>query len=113
MNPNSIFTSRDRKQPTNPHARKLDVEADLRPVVDFLQGAGMSQAQVAKVRGVVVASGCMAWRCVGARNAGRQPQRSAPCARRVPTNPPTWCAGHCGTPCAAVLLSARPAAALF
>lgn len=51
MNPNSIFTSRDRKQPTNPHARKLDVEADLKPLLAFLQGeAGMSQEQVAKVR---------------------------------------------------------------
>lgn len=51
MNPNSIFTSRDRKQPTNPHARKLDVDADLKPLLAFLQGeAGMSQEQVAKVR---------------------------------------------------------------
>lgn len=51
MNPNSMYTSRNRKQPTNPHARRLDVEADLRPVVEFLQqGAGLSQAQVAKVR---------------------------------------------------------------
>ncbi len=51
MNPNSMFTSRDRKQPTNPHARKLDVEADLKPLLAFLQGeAGMSQEQVVKVR---------------------------------------------------------------
>lgn len=50
MNPNSIFTSRDRKQPTNPHARKLDVDADLKPLLAFLQGeAGMSQEQVAKI----------------------------------------------------------------
>lgn len=51
MNPNSVFTSRDRKQPSNPHARKLDVEADLQPLLAFLQGeAGMTQEQVAKVR---------------------------------------------------------------
>ena len=51
MNPNSLFTSRDRKQPTNPHARKLDVEADLQPLVAFLQGeAGLTQEQLVKVR---------------------------------------------------------------
>lgn len=50
MNPNSVFTSRDRKQPSNPHARKLDVEADLKPLLAFLQDeAGMTQEQVAKV----------------------------------------------------------------
>ncbi|KAI7837725.1 hypothetical protein COHA_008447 [Chlorella ohadii] len=50
MNPNSMFTSRDRKQPTNPHARKLDVEADLKPLLAFLQGeAGMSQEQIVKI----------------------------------------------------------------
>ena len=37
-------------QPTNPHARKLDVEADMKPVVAFLtEEAALSQAQAAKV----------------------------------------------------------------
>ncbi|EFN53178.1 hypothetical protein CHLNCDRAFT_136986 [Chlorella variabilis] len=45
MNPNSLYAARNRKQPANPHARKLDVEADLRPVVEFLQAAGLSQEQ--------------------------------------------------------------------
>ena len=51
MNPNSVFTSRDRKQPSNPHARKLDVEADLKPLLAFLQDeAGMTQEQVAIIQ---------------------------------------------------------------
>lgn len=52
MNPNSLYATRGRgKQPANPHARRLDVEADLKPVVDFLTGtAGLSTEQVAKVR---------------------------------------------------------------
>lgn len=53
MNPNSLFTSKNRKQPTNPHARRLDVEADLKPLLAFLTGsAGFSQEQVVKVRGL-------------------------------------------------------------
>lgn len=51
MNPNSLYTSRDRKQPTNPYARRLEVEADMTPVVDFLLGQGLSREQVAKVGG--------------------------------------------------------------
>lgn len=50
MNPNSLYTSKDRKQPTNPYARKLDVEADLKPVAACLQAAGLTAEQLAKVR---------------------------------------------------------------
>jgi hypothetical protein len=47
-------------QPTNPHARRLDVESDLKPVVEFLRSTGLSQEQIVKVGsggsdGVVVA----------------------------------------------------------
>ncbi|KAL4431606.1 hypothetical protein ABPG77_001448 [Micractinium sp. CCAP 211/92] len=50
MNPNSLFTSKNRKQPTNPHARRLDVEADLKPLLAFLTDtAGFSQEQVVKL----------------------------------------------------------------
>lgn len=51
MNPNSLFARNNRKQPTNPHARKLDVEADMTPVAEFLQQtAGLSREQTAKAR---------------------------------------------------------------
>lgn len=50
MNPNSLFTSANRKQPTNPHARRLDVESDLKPLLAFLtEGAGFTQEQVVKL----------------------------------------------------------------
>lgn len=59
MNPNSLFTSKNRKQPTNPHARRLDVEADLKPLLAFLTDtAGFSQEQVVKVRSGRRWSGC-------------------------------------------------------
>jgi hypothetical protein len=51
MNPNSLFAATKRGRPTNPHARRLDVEADLKPLLEFLQSAGLSQEQVAKVGG--------------------------------------------------------------
>ncbi|GAB4823312.1 hypothetical protein N2152v2_010358 [Parachlorella kessleri] len=49
MNPNSVYGKQTRKQPVNPHARKLSVEGDLRPVVDFLLGLGLDQDTVAGI----------------------------------------------------------------
>ncbi|KAI3436222.1 hypothetical protein D9Q98_002276 [Chlorella vulgaris] len=48
MNPNSLWARNNRKQPTNPHARPLSVDDDLKPLVEFLQAAGLSQEQIAK-----------------------------------------------------------------
>jgi hypothetical protein len=50
MNPNSLYARGNRRQPTNPHARRLDVEADLKPLVAFLEGdAGLSREQLVRV----------------------------------------------------------------
>jgi hypothetical protein len=58
MNPNSLWARNNRKQPTNPHARPLSVDDDLKPLVEFLQTAGLSQEQIAKASRQLQASGC-------------------------------------------------------
>ncbi|CAL8469544.1 g9085 [Coccomyxa elongata] len=50
MNPNSLFvTLRDKKRAGNASARRLDVEQDMKPVVDCLRSCGLEQAQIVKV----------------------------------------------------------------
>lgn len=50
MNPNSLFLSYgDGRRTRNASARKLDVDADMRPVVEFMRMHGVSVADVPKV----------------------------------------------------------------
>ncbi|EFJ42454.1 hypothetical protein VOLCADRAFT_97478 [Volvox carteri f. nagariensis] len=50
MNPDSLFLSYgDGRRTKNASARKLDVDADMRPVVDFLLSRGVSVGEIAKV----------------------------------------------------------------
>ncbi|KAK9811922.1 hypothetical protein WJX72_012502 [[Myrmecia] bisecta] len=50
MNPNSLYnTYRDKKRSYNVNARKLSVDADLKPVVEFLQSQGLSKSEVIRV----------------------------------------------------------------
>ncbi|KAK9908578.1 hypothetical protein WJX75_009901 [Coccomyxa subellipsoidea] len=50
MNPNSLFvTLRDKKRAGNAAARRLNVEEDMKPVVDCLRSCGLEQAQIVKV----------------------------------------------------------------
>ncbi|KXZ51865.1 hypothetical protein GPECTOR_11g301 [Gonium pectorale] len=50
MNPDSLFLSYgDGRRTKNASARKLDVDADMKPVVDFLLAKGMSVGDVTKV----------------------------------------------------------------
>ncbi|GIL63797.1 hypothetical protein Vafri_17796 [Volvox africanus] len=52
MNPDSLFLSYgDGRRTKNASARKLDVDTDMRPVVDFLLSRGVSVGDVAKVIG--------------------------------------------------------------
>ncbi|GIL79021.1 hypothetical protein Vretimale_70 [Volvox reticuliferus] len=52
MNPDSLFLSYgDGRRTKNASARKLDVDMDMRPVVDFLLSRGVSVGDVAKVIG--------------------------------------------------------------
>jgi hypothetical protein len=46
MNPNSLFVTAS----VNANARPLTVEADMKPVVDFLQSRGVSVGDTVKVR---------------------------------------------------------------
>ncbi|PNH11459.1 hypothetical protein TSOC_001684 [Tetrabaena socialis] len=49
MNPDSLFLSYgDGRRTKNASARKLDVDADIKPVVDFLLARGVSVGDVAK-----------------------------------------------------------------
>ncbi|EIE21495.1 hypothetical protein COCSUDRAFT_56708 [Coccomyxa subellipsoidea C-169] len=50
MNPNSLFvTLRDKKRAGNASARRLNVEEDMRPVVECLRLCDLNQAQIVKV----------------------------------------------------------------
>ncbi|GFR42696.1 hypothetical protein Agub_g3618, partial [Astrephomene gubernaculifera] len=50
MNPDSLFLSYgDGRRTKNASARKLDVDADMRPVVEFLLSQGVAVGDVAKV----------------------------------------------------------------
>ncbi|KAG2490606.1 hypothetical protein HYH03_010998 [Edaphochlamys debaryana] len=50
MNPNSLFLSYgDGRRTRNASARTLDVDADIRPVVEFLRNKGMGVGDVPKV----------------------------------------------------------------
>ena len=48
MNPNSLYGTRGARV-LNPHARKLDVETDIKPVAAFLQAQGLAPAAVARL----------------------------------------------------------------
>lgn len=50
MNPNSLFnTNRSKLRKRNANARRLDVDDDMRPVVNCLLEAGFTKEQVCKV----------------------------------------------------------------
>jgi hypothetical protein len=50
MNPNSLFGTRQGKRgPTNPHARKLSVDDDVRPVVEWLFDQGLDKKGALRV----------------------------------------------------------------
>jgi hypothetical protein len=55
MNPNSLFVTAS----VNANARPLTVDADMRPVVDFLQSRGVSVGDTVKVRAVKVELCCV------------------------------------------------------
>ncbi|CAG9463889.1 unnamed protein product [Pedinophyceae sp. YPF-701] len=50
MNPNSMFvTFRDRKRNQNKSSRLLDVDQDIRPVVEYLRTLGLDEEEVCSV----------------------------------------------------------------
>lgn len=50
MNPNSLFnTNRSKLRKRNVNARRLDVDTDMRPVINCLLNAGFTKEQICKV----------------------------------------------------------------
>lgn len=49
MNPNSLYGVKNGRRKVNPHARKLSVDDDIKPVIEWLMNLGMDKQAVVRV----------------------------------------------------------------